>query len=475
MPLQSAGPVVVAALAIGVLLAGALAARILSEWVDWGPAGPIALIAAAPLLPHVPLAQSLSADDLLPLLGLGLLVRSQPVPRLTGSRTLRWLLAAVAVATVARVGTALVNGDGLDGTFNMLAQAIGRPVVLIGIACYVAVAAPERLRHRFVAISVAAVGTFEATFGLLAFILRLPSHVGMEAARQATSLYGVCPGRITGTLGLSANHLGAVFVLSVPVTLGLAVTRAGWRRWAWAAAAAVQCAALILTFTRSSILIGVVLSIGYLVYQRRFIMLAAVSAIAAGILASAFTISCTSAPIGERFAEGNDRLALWYAAGMIMVEHPLFGIGLDRMSVEVKTHPERYRETPFGLATSSAHNTILLAGAETGIPGGLAVLGINAGLAVVAVRVAWRARRREDALIFAAALTLGGYLVQGMVNNLFSVPATSVVFALLIGAVVGSHPQDDGRRNPDQLSAGAPAAGPYTSPASDNHGPDGDR
>ena len=236
MPSGVPGAVGAAALALAVLLAGWLVARLLSRLADWEPAGPIALVAAAPLLPRLPLMLGLSADDLLPVLGVALLVWRQPVPRLTSDRLLRWILLGVAVATVARTGTALVNGGGLEGTAKMLAQAIGRPVVLVAIAAYVGVAAPERLRHRFIGVSVAAVGTFEALFGLLGFVFRLPGGAGIEAARQLTSLYGVCPGRITGTMGLSANHIGAVFVLSIPVTLAAAVTASGWRRWAWGAA-----------------------------------------------------------------------------------------------------------------------------------------------------------------------------------------------------------------------------------------------
>ena len=105
MPAALTGAAGAAALALAVLLAGWLVARLLSRLADWEPAGPIALVAAAPLLPRLPLMLGLSADDLLPLLGVGLLVWRQPVPRLTGDRLLRWILLAVAVATVARTGT----------------------------------------------------------------------------------------------------------------------------------------------------------------------------------------------------------------------------------------------------------------------------------------------------------------------------------------------------------------------------------
>lgn len=460
MPLESVPLIGRAAIAGVVLLAGLLFAQWLSRSASWAPAGPISLIAAGPLLPHVPLISSVSADDLLPLVGVAMLVWRQPVPTLSRSRLVRWTLAAVAVATLARVATALVNGGGLDGTLTMLAQAIGRPLVLVAIATYVAVAAPEGHRLRWIALSVGVIGTFEAAFGMLGFAVGLPGGAGIEAARPFSSLYGVCPGRITGTLGLSANHIGAVFVLSLPMTLALAVSSARWRRWGWVAAAAIQGAALVLTFTRSSILIGIIISVGFLLLQRRVLMLAVVTAVATAILASAFTLSCAGAPLGERIAERSDRLALWYAAGLMMLDHPLVGVGLDRMFDEVRANPERYRETPFGRATNTAHNTILLAAAETGVFGGLGVLGINLGLGLIALRRAWRALLRQHALALAAALTLVGYLGQGMVNNLFSVPATSVVFALVVGAVVGAPGGGEDR--------------PYTSRTPDDHGLDGE-
>jgi O-antigen ligase len=467
------------------LMAGFVAARFISRWAAWEPAGPIALIAAAPVVPRIPILFSLSSDDLLPLLGIALLIWRMPVPRLPKDRILLGLLVAAAITTLARIASALVNGGGLEGTVVMVVQAIARPLVLVAIAGYVAVATPEANRHRAVALAIASVGTFEAAFGLFAFVVPLPGHAGLEAARQLTSLYDVCPGRISGTLGLSPNHLGAVFVLSIPFTLGLAVLHSDWRRWAWAFGAAVQGAALALTFTRSSILLGAALTVIFLVYERRFLLLAAVTAVAGILLVSALSLGCTTGSggpglpgnpggvLGGRFSDGNDRLALWYSAGLIMVDHPLFGIGLEQMTDFVRAHPGRYRDTPFGPATSSAHNTILLAGAETGVAGGLAVLVINIGVAFIAARCAWRGRRREDAIFLAAGLALAGYLTQGMVNNLFSVPATSAVFALTVGAFAASR-QAKSTGTGDPAATGAAPLDPYTSPSSEANTPGGD-
>jgi O-antigen ligase len=312
------------------------------------------------------------------------------------------------------------------------------------------------------------VGNYEAVFGLVAFTLGLPGGAGLQGARAYTSVHNVCPGLISGTLGLSANHMGAMFVLSAPLTLALAVKERGRAQWLWSLSASAQLAALLLTFTRSSTLLGVALVAAFLIYERRFVLLAAVAAATAVLVLSATSVGCvprapgpgTGPPpgsvFGDRFSDGNDRLALWYAAGRIMVDHPLYGVGLGLMLDTVRDNPERYSDTPFGPATSSAHNTILLAGAETGVPGALAVASLNILLAVIALRCAWRGRARGDPLLVAAGMVIIGYLVQGMVNNLFSIPATSSLLALLVGGF--ALPSAEAGPRP----AGTSQASPYT-------------
>ena len=229
--LNDLSPIGLVAIGAIVLVAAVLLATGISRWTDWRPAGPIALIAAAPLVPRIPLLFSLSLDDLTPLVGLGMLTLQLPLPRFTGDRILRVVAAAVAVATLARIGSAVVNGGDVDGSIVMLVKAIARPALLVGIVVYAAIAMPASLRRNFVAYVVAVVGTIEAVFGLVAFAFPLPGGAGIEAARRLTTLYGVCPGRISGTLALSPNHVGVVFVVTLAFTVGLAVTHRGWQRW----------------------------------------------------------------------------------------------------------------------------------------------------------------------------------------------------------------------------------------------------
>jgi len=450
--LNDLSPIGLVAVGALVLIAAVLLATGISRWTDWRPAGPIALIAAAPLVPRIPLLFSLSLDDLTPLVGLGMLTLQLPLPRFTGDRILRVVAAAVAVATLARIGSAVVNGGDVDGSIVMLVKAIARPALLVGIVVYAAIAMPASLRRNFVAYVVAVVGTIEALFGLVAFAFPLPGGAGIEAARRLTTLYGVCPGRISGTLALSPNHVGVVFVVTLAFTVGLAVTHRGRQRWGWGLAIALQLAALVLTFTRSSIILGVVLLILLLVYYRKLILLVAIGSVASAIVFGALSMGCTSPSgghglptnpaslIGGRFGDSNDRLALWYAAGHMMIDHPVFGVGLGKMDATLHAQSDRYSHTPFGPATNSAHNTILLAGAETGVLGALAAVFINGGLALAALRTALRGRRLHEPLLMVAAFAIAGYLVQGMVNNLFEVGATSALFALTIGAFAVLHP-----------------------------------
>jgi O-antigen ligase len=140
-------------------------------------------------------------------------------------------------------------------------------------------------------------------------------------------------------------------------------------------------------------------------------------------------------PTLSRFASDiPDRLALWTSAFLLMIDNPIAGVGPGRMLEAVAANPERYQATAFGEALSTAHNTVLLAGAETGFIGAIGAIGLNLGLAVIAIQVFHRAPKgAAGSLQVAAALGLGVFLAQGMVNNLFTVGVTGICAAFLLG------------------------------------------
>ena len=219
--------------------------------------------------------------------------------------------------------------------------------------------------------------------------------------------------------------------MSILVTAGLALaTRERRERALLLVALAVQGVALVLTYTRVSLGLTVV-ALAVLVDPPQPPDPAAPARPPSGAVA-AFT------PTVERvLSDANDRLALWTSAFLLMIDHPISGVGAGQTLVAAAANPERYRLTPFGTAGSTAHNTILLAGAEMGVLGAVGATVLNIGLAVLAIVVLLRAARQpHGAVAAAAALGLLAFLAQGMVNNLIAVGVTGIFAAFLVGALL---------------------------------------
>ena len=432
-----------APLRLVLLVAIAVAAVVVSRWISrragWGPAGPLALIAATPLVPSLPIGYGLSTDDVLPAIGvvLGLMVVDWRSAGRAGWP--RLLLVGAALMAAAGLIASVANADGAQQAVVMALKSTGQLVFLALIGVAVVLSLPAERRHLFVAWAVAAVATAEALFGLVAWLVPLPWAVGLEASRQMTSLLGRVPGRLAGTTGLSPNFLGALFVLSLPLTAALALRATDRRqRLALWAALGVQLVALALTFTRTSLVIGIAILVVLLLMRGHGRVLL--------VLGALVLVVALATPLGARMlGDANDRAALWSGATRMMIDHPLTGVGPGRMLIEAAENPDRYRHTDFGEATNNAHNTILLAGAETGVMGAIGSLLVNVSVAAsaIAALLAGARRRRLMAhpqgfgtsdLVAAAALGVLGFLVQGMTNNLFAVRVTSVGAMLVYAA-----------------------------------------
>jgi O-antigen ligase len=293
----------------------------------------------------------------------------------------------------------------------------------------------------------------EAAFGLFAYLVPLPGKLGLEHARKATVLFGNVPGRVAGTLGISPDFTGAILMVTLLVTLGLAASpRTPHRAW-WFAAVVLQLVTLGLTFSRAPLGLAIVGVAAVILLSNRPILLVPLAG--AGAVVAVFT------PLVERFlSDSNDRLALWTAAWRVMLDHPIAGVGAGQMLATLRAHPTKYMHTSAGLATNNAHNTILLAGAELGVVAAIGALILNVALVVMTVLTVRDGVRREprDSLEIAAGIAVLGFLVQGMVNNLFTVGATSVVVALVAGAFLWQR-----TAAPAMAASAAPA--PSISPA----------
>ncbi|MBI4476348.1 MAG: O-antigen ligase family protein, partial [Acidobacteria bacterium] len=204
--------------------------------------------------------------------------------------------------------------------------------------------------------------------------------------------------RINATF-TDVNGLGSYLAMMVPIVLGLAMRRAGLSRVSWRAAAVLLMLAVIFTASRSA---WVALAIGLMVYAMaiwRFRLLQHetwISRHAPRVMAGATSVLVLSVGMLSVYATARDvryydedsyvetvlytlnlrapaqerlkgRLAFWSAAGSMIAERPLFGIGIGRFFKDVSA----YVPDPAALPRQreNAHNYFLQIAAEVGLIG----------------------------------------------------------------------------------------------------------
>lgn len=393
------------------------------------------LLVAAIFPPFIPLAGPLSADDLLPLIALG--VAAVPVLRAKVAlpRDVTYV-AFVLLLTVAAVSSA-ANAHGLGELGRMLGRSTFRMAFYLTLIVAVRVLYAGEGWPRRAAVAVAGAATVEALFCLASYVLRYTGPYGVGVVEFAW--WSVLKGeiRVQGTFGgakgefdalsVSANFLAAYMVLTIPLTAGLALG-AKARRWKIAGllASLAQAATLYLTFTRAALLAFVVSVIvfGFLAGKKKL----ALAAVALSI-----GMAFTAAPVRAKLmGEKHDRYALYWASLAITWDHPFFGIGDGNYDTVLHTN-QRYHDTPFGTATATSHNSILLAAAHFGFLGGVAQGFLYVLLVLVMLRAVRQAQGHPDALV-AVGIAAGvfGYLVQDQINNLAYVPKVATQMWLLV-------------------------------------------
>lgn len=457
------------ALAAAALIAAVVVWRAVPSLRSWPPALGLLLAVLTVVPPHQTVALGIGADDLLLLLGLMILAppawrayRAHAIPRPPYAG---WLAAGAGLLVAGMVVSAFVNGTSTGDILTLVARGPAR-ILLYVFAVVLVIGQLPADRVRFVvARAVAGLATFEAAVGLVAYTIGFPGGFGLEDAQGNTALLGEIPGRINGTLGLSPNFLGALFVLSIPITLGLALDaearsrEAGGGRetgssrapWLWGLGALVQMVGLVLTYTRASLLV-MLLACGVIAALRfRLRWLALTAAVIGGLLW--ITESLT-----RIVSDHTDRLALYASAVRVFFAHPIAGVGPGEQADFTAADPQRFRVTEFGVAGNNAHNTILLAAAENGVLGLVGALILNVALVLLAVAVIRRARTATGWNPEALAVGVGvlAFLLQGMTNNLFTVTLTATMLMLVVAGCAVPWLVADVRPGADAVSTPEP-------------------
>lgn len=299
----------------------------------------------------------------------------------------------------------------------------------------------------------AIVGTLEAAIGLV--LLYGTLHLGWVNPMDPTVQWYLARGekpwafpRLAGTLG--ANFAAGLFLLTIPFTAMMALeafrstgvaaehtcsggNKQRFRTVIWTTSLGLQLLALWLTYTRAAVLalaLATVVTVILLPLPARTKWAMVTVPLLPALLIPGWW---------ERLGEGTDRLALWYLGWQVFRQNPWFGVGPGNYAeVVANLFLGLGRDTPYGPARSTPHNSFLYAAAETGWLAALAfvlLVGFIVRLAHRWVREADRVPLGPRAAVW---LALTAFLLQNLSNNLLYIPPLAALFWFLSGVVIWS-------------------------------------
>lgn len=374
------------------------------------------LLALTPNIPYIKISSvGLALNDFPPILAVicGMLAvatryrRGETIP-VTPIALFTGQIALIALCSA--IVNGLVPNDFLAGPTRWIETTL-----IIGLAFILG--GDRELRSMFLRVAVLAAAV-DATFGLGAWIVGWegPYYLGIQNFESYQVLYGVFPGRITGTLGIPSNGSGALFSLMLPIAAGYALgAKDRASRWRWLAVTALFAVVLVLTFSRVPLVLGVVAVVALLAIR--------VKPSVALSAAVAFVVIVLASPLRDRFAgDDNDRLRLWATAVNMTRDNLFFGVGPDQYFDALP----RYAVTRFGVANNTAHNSVLEAAATLGIFAGI-LLTIALVCSLAWLPTAARLGRTQPE-VFAAWLGLFGFFIASFTINYYFWPQLGILY-----------------------------------------------
>ncbi|MBA2446433.1 MAG: O-antigen ligase family protein [Chloroflexi bacterium] len=238
--------------------------------------------------------------------------------------------------------------------------------------------------------------------------------------------------RVQGTY-LSPNHFGLLLGRALPFLLAGAWL--GVRRGPRTLAALICSTALVLTFSVGAWLgtVAAILTLSLILGGRRVVL-------AVGLAVVVLSLAAVATLPAERVlarldpAQGTAlvRVQLWQAAGQMLAEQPLLGIGLDNFLYRYPAYvPPNVILEP---NLSHPHNLVLQFWLQLGLLGLVAIswlLGTFVARAVPATR-GGRAPA-ERALAAGALASMANFVVHGLIDNSYFLVDTAFIFWLTLG------------------------------------------
>lgn len=245
--------------------------------------------------------------------------------------------------------------------------------------------------------------------------------------------------RVRGLYG-SPNNLALYLERTLAVVLALALFGAGHQRWIWSALAAVQLVALLLTFSKGGILLGLPAMLVTLAWigvmwrreqfpARRVLTIVAVVAVLAVLVVAPFLGTERFQRLLD-FSQGTGfiRLQLWRSAWQMALDHPLFGVGPDNFLYAYRSTyllPAAWQEPNL----NHPHNLLLDWWTRLGVPGVmLGLLFFGGGVVKL-----WRALKEQREVAFYPGLlaAAAAALAHGLIDVSYALPDLMIVWAFL--------------------------------------------
>jgi O-antigen ligase len=263
---------------------------------------------------------------------------------------------------------------------------------------------------------------------------------------QAITAEGVH--RALGVYG-SPNNLALLLDRAVPILVAVAALPRGntgqagdeamrRRRILYGLALIPTLVALILTFSRGALLLGLpaaILLIGILRGGR--VLWAALGILAATVIGvlPLFGTQRFRSMLDLSAGTGFFRLRLWQSAWAMLRDHPWLGVGLDNFLYQYRTRyilPDAWQEPNL----SHPHNILLDFGTRLGVGGIFVLLWLQFAFWQVAWRLYHRQAEGEARLLTLGLMaSMAAALAHGFVDNAFFLVDLAFIFFLTLGVI----------------------------------------
>jgi putative inorganic carbon (HCO3(-)) transporter len=356
---------------------------------------------------------------------------SEALPRTALNGSLALLVLMVAVS--------------LYATFDIFFSASKVLGVVFGVAVFFAVVRQFRTRgHPSLAIDLFVLaGSALAAVGLLGtnWMNKLPA-VASITARMPAVIRGV-PGQAEG---FQPNAIAGALVMFLPLQLALAISAfrseaPPWRRLTYAMLFLFTGGTLLLTQSRGGyVSISVAFAAWAIWSGRRSRAIALTLILIAGIVAIPLrhrVVSALSHSVGSGVASDvESRTELWSRAVMMIEDFPFTGAGMNTFR---RIMPVMYPAflTPTNIDIAHAHNHLLQAALDLGVPGLIAYLALWFGAAALLVRAYRKAAGASQRLIIGGlAAGMVAYFVFGTADAIALGAKVGIFFWIALALIV---------------------------------------